>query len=360
MLGLATEDVSPREALRRVRSLIASQNGVIAPLPISEEELNPEIQDDLSLRVTAIEPIGTIRRVPFQFPEESDCSEFSFFEDGKQRTVQVGYIPTQIGTRQVLIPVHFYVVAAVILRRDLRELKLWTGPILDSGILVARSLVPDQSILEGFEESGLRVVDTRGVGGDYYDLRRRALNEAKTRRLLAEDQLIAQWRVSPESSTAFLVVDGTLMNLRNEASVERCIGISKSFGSRYFDVSDHSRILNMGQFARSWTFRFHSPEDEGDSSRLGARDRISWYPRLRTRPNTDPEFGLVRVEVSQRHAERATEYADRFSRSLLSDRLPTSYPAPRWDNHLYPIAACENYLSSVMPSIETINAAMRG
>jgi hypothetical protein len=158
----------------------------------------------------------------------------------------------------------------------------------------------------------------------------------------------------------FLVVDGTLMNFRREENVERCIGVSKSFQTRYFSVSDHSRILQMPEFSRSWTFRFHSPDDPDDDVHKGARERISWYLRLRERTNQDPEFGLIRVEISQRHTDKASEYANRFSRSLLTERLPTSYPYPRWDKHLYPIRACENYLSSITPSLETISAVMKG
>jgi hypothetical protein len=349
--------MSSYSVLRKAKEFISAQGGEIAPLPISEEELNPSIQEDLSLQAYSLESMGSCYPVDYSFPDDSACSEFSFFEDGRQRTVQIGSIDTEYGNQHVMIPVHFFVVAAVILQRCDRELKLWGAAEVRQGILVDKSLVPDQHILAQFKDT---IVDTHGQGGDYYELRRYALQTAKVLRLEAENDLITKWRQSQEASDHFLIVDGTLMNLRNEDNVERCVGVSKSFGSRYFPVSDHNRILRMKEFERSWTFRFHSPEDENDSLSLGARERISWYLRLRSRPNVDPEFGLIRVEISRRHAEQAPEYAHRFSRSLLSERLPTSYPTPRWDKHLYPIQACENYLSSVMPSVSTINASMKG
>ncbi len=352
--------MSIQDALRLARDLISAQGGEIAPLSISEEELNPHVQDDLTHQAYPLEPMTSCYRVEYEFPNDSICSEFSYFEDGRQRTVQIGFIPARIGTHQILIPVHFFIVAAVILKREQRSLNVWNEPEIQRGVFIEKSLVPNQAILREFESLGLTVVDTQGQGGDYYDLRRRALQEAKKRRLYVEDKLIERWRKSSESQDHYLVVDGTLMNFRNEQNVEQCIGVSKSFGSRYFDVSDHNRIMRMAEFERSWTFRFHSPEDETDDPSLGARERISWYLRLRSRPNSDPEFGLIRVEISQRHSNRSSEYAERFSRSLLSERLPTSYPAPRWDKHLYPIRACENYLSSIMPSITSINASMKG
>lgn len=350
-----------RNALQRAREFISAQGGEVAPLSLSEEELNPELQDDLTLQVVQLESMDSTYQVSYSYPDDSDCSEFRFFEDGKQRTVQIGHIPSQIGNNRILIPVHFYVVGAVILERVDKKLELWHEPEICQGIFVERSFVPDQSVLNEFERMGLVVTDTAAPqGADYYDLRRRALQEAKKLRLNLEDTLIARLRQSSVKNEGFLIVDGTLMNFRNEDNVERCVGISKSFGSRYFNLSDHNRIMQMAEFERSWAFRFHSPDDEADDARMGARERISWYLRLRSRSNTDPEFGLIRVEISRRHAEQVTKYADRLSRSILSERLPTSYPAPRWDKHLYPIRACENYLSSVMPSISTITASMKG
>jgi hypothetical protein len=296
--------------------------------------------------------------VPYNFPDDSSQSEFRFFEDGRQRTVQVGFIPYRSGEIEVLLPVHYFAVGAAILERQDRALSVWQEPIIEEGILVERSLVPNSSLIESFEAQGLRVVDvaSKSPGADYYQLRRRSLEVAKNLRLDAEDRLISRWRTSVEAADTFLVVDGTLMNFRNEDNVGRCVGVSRSFSSRYFSSSDHNRILQLGEFHRSWSFRFHEEEED---LRQGARERVSWYLRLREGQNSDPEFGLIRVEISRRHLKQAAPFADRFSKSLLSDRFPTAYPRPRWDKLLYPIQACESYLSSLMPSTETIRAAMR-
>jgi hypothetical protein len=349
-------------ALQRAKAFIAAQRGRIAPLPISEEELNPDVQDDLSVQAYPLEDATRAYRVDYRYPDDAPRSEFQYFEDGRQRTIQIGHIPTEIGMNQLMIPVHFFVVASVILQRDRGQLSVWDRPIVRQGIFLPRSLIPNQWVLEEFIDAGLDVVDTeeRSAGtGDYYDMRRRALREAKRLRLTVEQQLITRWRQDPQSAGRFLVVDGTLMNMRDEKSVDRCIGVSKSFGSRYFDSSTHSRVLCLGEFERSWTFQFHDQESDARDLRKGSRERISWYLRLRQSANCDPEFGLVRVEISQRHQDEAPALADRFSRSLISERLPTSYPAPRWDKHLYPIRACEAYLASIIPSIATITASMR-
>lgn len=351
-------------ALRKAKEFITAQGGEVAPLSVTEEEQNPDIQDDLTFHAAPLESMDAVYDVPYDYPKDSDCSEFRFFEDGRQRTIQIGYIRATYGENLVLIPVHFFAVSAVILQREDRKLKLWKGPLVEQGILVPASLVPDQAALDDFVKAGLTVVDTEsGVGspGDYYDMRRRALRRAKERRLAVEQELISQWRsdCSPAADD-FLVVDGTLMNMRDEKNVECCIGVSKSFGSRYFDISKHNEIMQMRACQRSWAFSFHDTENEEDDTRKGVRERMSWYLRLRERRGTDPEFGLIRVEIAKKYMNKAAECAERFSRSLLSERLPTAYPAPRWDKHLYPICGCETYLSSIMPSIPTVTAVMKG
>jgi hypothetical protein len=348
--------MSHKAALKAAREFLTAAGGHPAPLSLSEEELNPTLQDDLSLRAIALESMDNLYPVPYSFPEESICTEFLFFEDGRQRTLQIGFIPTRIGEVDIIIPVHYFVVAAVILRRENRRLVLWDSPSIQQGILVQKSLVPDPQVLTRFEQQGLAVVDTEGEGGDYYELRNKALRVAKNLRLSVENDLITRWRRSADAESSFLIVDGTLMNFRNEDNVERCIGVSKSFGSRYFSVSDHARILQMEPFQRSWVFRFH---DEDEDLRMGGRERLSWYLRLRKGIHVEPEFGLIRVEISRRHLGNASTLADRFSKSLLSERLPAAYPLPRWDKHLYPIRGCESYLTSLMPSIETIRASMQ-
>lgn len=341
-----------QEALRQAKEFVTAQGGQVAPLGVTEEEINPESQDDLSLRAESIESMNQVYDVPYEYPQDSDCTEFRFFEDGRQRTLQIGYIRTSYGENLTLIPVHFFMVAAVVLERRERKLVLWRKPVVQQGVLVPKGLIPEQQILQGFEQKGLLVVDTDRPGsppGDYYDIRRRALLRAKDQRLAVEQQLITEWRESNEAGKGFLIVDGTLMNMRDEKNVASCIGVSKSFGSRYFDISKHNQIMQMKACQRSWTFRFHDETDESDDQRKGSRERLSWYLRLRDKPNADPEFGLIRVEMSKSHIPKAGEFANRFSRSLLSERLPTAYPAPRWDKHLYPIQGCENYLSSIMP-----------
>ena len=187
-------------ALRKAKEFIIAQGGQVAPMSISEEDLNPDAQDDMTMEVALLEAAHSVYDVPYDCCKDSDCSEFRYFEDGRQRTIQIGFIRADYGANLVLIPVHFFVVAAVILERRNRQLKLWKEPRLDQGIFIARSLIPDQNVLDDFAKSGLSIVDTEtasGVPMDYYEMRRRALSRAKERRLALEQQLITEWRGDP-------------------------------------------------------------------------------------------------------------------------------------------------------------------
>jgi len=347
-------------SIRLAKDFITEQGGETAPLPLSEEEIDPSVQYDQEVTAKLLESKEEVYPVDYDHPEDAGCSEFSFFEDGKQRTVQIGHIRAEIGSAHITIPVHYFVVAAVILQRSGRKLNPWREPAMYEGILIERSLAKSKRILSEFEEKGLAIEGVEVKGGDYYDLRRKALQKVKQLRLDLEQDLITKWRKSEESEGNFLVVDGTLMNLRNERNVDRCVGVSKSFQTRYSNASDYSRITSLEEFERSWSFSFHDPEDEDYDLRTGPRERVSWYLRLRTGRNKNPEFGLVRAEISKKYRDEPAKYADQFSRWLLSERLPTSHPAPRWSNHLFPISECENYLTSRMPSTSTINASMKG
>ncbi|MGZ3808574.1 MAG: hypothetical protein ACXVCE_10850, partial [Bacteriovorax sp.] len=254
------------QGLSLAKRLLNQLGGVLCPSPISEEELNPTDQDDQAATAIPIEPITSGYSLNFD-PRINAGSNLYFFEDGKQRTVQVGFIPIEIstGSRNItrVIPVHYFVIAAVILKRIERNLSVWNTPIIRQGIMLEKSMV-DSVLIEQFENQGLEIIDTpsQNLGGDYYELKRIALQKAKDLRLQVETELINAWKTKEGDTNKFLVVDGTLMNFRNDQSLQNCIGISKSFKSRYHSLDDHNKVLSLPEFYRSWLFRFHSPESD--------------------------------------------------------------------------------------------------
>jgi hypothetical protein len=212
--------------------------------------------------------------------------------------------------------------------------------------------VPKQDSLKPLEEAGIEIVDTKDPGRNFNKLCRGAETVAKKIRLDLEAEVLEVWseRVNDGS---FCVVDGTVMNLRVEDALPRCLGVSKQVIERFFELPNHRRVHNLKFGERSWVFRFKTEEDD---QRMGGRDRLSWYLRIRDTKGRHPEFGLLRCEISTAHTKRATDLADRLSASLLAERYPITFPDARWDRLLYPIHQCELYLRSRSRSVSSIQA----
>jgi hypothetical protein len=330
--------------LAAIKDFVTANNGTLAASAFLEEE--GYIAEELE-SVTNTANLEEVATYPV---EQQTESEFCFFEDGIQRTLYIG----QLLANGAHIPVHYCTVAATILERSERCFHPVDGLLLKKDlILVSKSHIPKPGTLDRLEAEGVTIVDTGVTSTNFNELCRKAQYWSKAKRLELEAELIELWDKT-YSGPSFLVVDGTIMNLRSEDAVARCLGISKQIQERHHELADHKKILGLKNGERSWTFSFKGVDED---SRMGARDRISWYLRIRDTKGRHPEFGLLRCEISKRHKDAAPELADRLSRSLCAERFPIAYPDSRWDRLLYPIRQCEQYLRSKCKPVRSIQAA---
>lgn len=344
--------------ISHIKKLIHELNGQFSVAQFAEEELvSTYDSDDISNPTTyEIETSGSTFNIDFD--DVIDKSEFGFFEDGKQRTIQIAYLSIPVENEIRIVPVHYYAVGVVILKRINKKLSIWGKPLIETGIVIHKNAIIEKDKIKQIEGLGLNILDTSSYEdkeetiSDYYQLKRWALEIVKKRRIDKEQDLIDQW-IKQEGNTKFLTIDGSLINLRGEDNLKQCIAVSR--GSR-INIDKYDKIMRLKEFERSWTFTFHSG---GSQSNLGVRNRISWFLRLRDNANNNPEFGLIRLELHPSHRKNAASLANSFSKSLIIERLPTSYPENNWDKTLYPIAVCSKYLSAIMPSIRTIKSSMK-
>ncbi|HKA17772.1 MAG TPA: hypothetical protein VKN18_05595 [Blastocatellia bacterium] len=330
--------------LSSIKDFMLENGGVLAAGSILEED-NP-IAEELEHAGETV----NLERTDAQQVKCDGNSEFRFFEDGIQRTLYVGHLIVN----GFHIPVHYCTAAAVILQREDRSFHLVEGLFLKRDmLLVSRANVPIPSTLDRLTRSGVEVVDTGRATRNFNELCRAAQYQAKDERLAVEKIVIEKWAETFKDGS-FLVIDGTLMNLRSEDAVARCLGVSKEVIERYFELHNHRKIYGLIEGERSWVFHFKTADDD---PRLGARDRLSWYLRIRNTKGRHPEFGLLRCELSKAHADRCTELAERFSSSLFAERYPIAFPDPRWDRLLYPIRQCEQYLRSRCRPVASVQAA---
>lgn len=330
--------------LGAIKAFILENGGVIAAGSILEEE-NPIAEE--------IEHAGSTVNLERTDPKNvahDGTTEFSFFEDGIQRTLYVAHLIVN----GFHIPVHYCTVAAVILQRTDRHFHLVEGLFSKREmLLVSRANVPNPASLDRLAGAGVEIVDTEKATRNFNELCRSAQYRAKDERLDIEKKVIEAW-VEKFDDGSFLVIDGTLMNLRSENAVARCVGISKELIERYSELENHRKIHALKEGERSWVFNFKTAEED---PRLGGRDRLSWYVRIRSTKGRHPEFGLLRCELSTKHKENCGDLANRFSKSLMAERYPIAFPDPRWDRLLYPIRQCEQYLRSRCRPIASVQAA---
>jgi hypothetical protein len=328
--------------LSGIKEFMARNGGVLAAGSILEED-NPLAEE--------IEHAGetiNLERTEARNVRRDVQSTLKFFEDGIQRTLYIGHLITN----GFHIPVHYCTVAAVILQRTEGRFNFIEDLFRKREILLV-SRAPLPSSMDQLAGSGIEVVDTGATGKNFNDLCRAAQYQSKDERLALEKIIIEKWAEDFDDGS-FLVVDGTLMNLRSESAVARCVGVSKEVVERYFELQNHKKIHGLALGERSWVFRFKTEEQD---QRLGARDRLSWYLRIRDTKGRHPEFGLLRCELSKSHADRCVELADQLSESLFAERYPIAFPDPRWDRLLYPIRQCEQYLRSRCRPIRSVQAS---
>jgi hypothetical protein len=290
--------------LALIKDFLVENGGVIAPGAVLEEEAYIPEEIEYSGSATNVEPVGT------KYLEASDLSELRFFEDGIQRTLYVGHLIV----RGFHIPVHYCTVAAVILERNNRRFGLAADLFRKREVLLlSRANVPSQESLKPLEEAGIEIVDTEDPGRNFNKLCRDAQYAAKQIRLDLEREVLALWSERVDDGS-FCVVDGTVMNLRVEEALPRCLGVSKQVIERYFELQNHSRIHNLKFGERSWVFRFKTEEED---QRMGGRDRLSWYLRFATPKDDIPSLGCCDV---------------RSARDMPTGqpRLPTGCPPACW------------------------------
>jgi hypothetical protein len=336
------------ESFKFLQDFILQQGGTVAPeATLAEEQVIPT-QITKPEFGQALEDTHAIH-IDYNPRRDSPISKLTYFQDGVQRTLLVGHILYQ----NFHIPVHFSIVAAVILKRKNRKLTVWDKPLIKKSLIIPKQFVSDQDAFN-LMPTDVTIVDIPTESPDYYEIKRLAFQASKTERLKCEEELIEKWLESAVGED-LLIIDGTIMNFRNEKAIEKCIGVSKSFRTIYCKLGEYQKILQLKEFERSWAFRF---KEAGADPNMGMRDRISWYLRLRDKDGHNPEFGLVRLEVSLKHEGNIENMANDISKSIISERYPASFPDERWHNLIYPIKRCEIYLRSALPSTDSIRASV--
>jgi hypothetical protein len=240
------------------------------------------------------------------------------FLDGIQRYEVMAYAGAS--------PVVVAEIAAAVLER--RERQLHQAEVARRRLVIARPRVLEQ-LGDAIEGHAAIALTDEGPAHPVHDfqLARREVDAARGR---LEVELGHRYRAT---STAWLIVDGSLSESPRWAADERMIGVAKSHATLPFSDSDLEQYLRLPAGSRSPVFQPAGSE---------IAPVYSWALRLWPWEGKDLLHGLIRVEAAPTLDTLAQ--ADQLSRWLLAERAPVSTPDPRWDRLLYGIRAVEEYL----------------
>ncbi len=240
------------------------------------------------------------------------------FLDGTQRYEVMAYAGSS--------PVVVAEIGAAVLERRGRQLHV--AAVARRRLLIAR---PEVLLELGDTVEGHQAVALPEDGPPHpvhdFMLARREVDRARGR---LEVEIGHRYR---ESSSAWLIVDGSLAESPQWASDPHMLGVCKSHSTLPFADTDLEAYLRLPAGARSPVFQPVGHE---------VAPVYSWALRLWPWEGKDLLHGLIRVEVAPTLGSLAQ--ADQLSRWLLAERAPVSTPDARWDRLLYGIRAVEEYL----------------
>lgn len=150
----------------------------------------------------------------------------------------------------------------------------------------------------------------------------------------------AERRLAEEQITrpGVVAVDGGLVG-RPSRAPDRLVGYVKSAQRRY--LPDESVLYGLAPGWRSPMFRI--PAGAGS-----AKARYSAYVRLHDASHAGWAHGLIRVETFSK------DLIGPAAARALAERQSAASGDGRWDRHLGPIRACEEFLRARRPSVYTL------
>jgi len=338
--------VERRRNLQVVYDFLGRVNARTSPIPSLEEDNYRMREGFQHFAVELVEeqnPDKSFLEIAHQPAESAD-----FFTGSMQRTQLVGHIELE-GHE---VPLHYVIVSSIILRRDDRAFHAWKSAIKHEYILAPMKFLPKAEKLEE-EFSGDLPVTLQDTGGDelnYTQLRIAAVNRARDLKWETRYDLLASWKKEEGLDPNKLnIINDSLLHTDNDELTENMIGFLRMVYVPFENRDQLSNHLMLDEFQRGQLFKIIDPEKTENT-------KYSWFLRIRQIAKAEPEYGLVRLEILAQNDEEALRHADDFSCLVVRERFPVTFPAPQWDKLIFPHKLCDQYLSSLVPSSETIQS----
>ncbi|HEX9746557.1 MAG TPA: hypothetical protein VGB30_14145 [bacterium] len=310
-----------QNVLSLIKSFISEMGGSLAPEAVVEEQ---------QFHVSPAEPM--VARDEFYEVPASPGSKMGLqlFQAGVSRTYLVGQIHTDDDVR----PVHYASVASVVLHRYNGKMSPYTRPLIADLLLVDLSGIADSEVVERYRE-GIEIIDCKPANGDlgYKNRRLKAIREAaRVQREMQEEGLIACGE--GREPGVVIVVDDSLSNIDGAADMSGIVGV----------VPAEAELLGVGSKVLSCPFMARTALDT--KSRPN-----SFYLRLRESRGSNPDFGLIRVELGKKPdgSNPDEDWASDVASLLVKERFPIDADGLGWDKKIFALQNAGQYIDTLVP-----------
>jgi hypothetical protein len=344
--GTAAIAAAGRSQLNRIFELISALGGRTSPADSLEEDSFRVREGFHNFRLELVEPEHS--DIDFSKSPRPDNVNLVYFARTMQRTQLIGHFVH----RGIEVPLHYSITGAIVLQRVGRKFRVWGEPELRNNVLVPFQFVENRSILEQFESTReLRLVDTGGERAEYTQLRIAAVKCARELTLELRGRLYLKWRKAEGADLSnYLVASGMVADVPNKWLTKNFVALAR----RVYVPWQNSELLEpqlaIPAFQRGQVMR--TVNAVGDDT----MEKYTWFVRLRSSSQADPEFGLLRCTCIADNDAEAVQRADAISARLIDERVPVTFPAEHWDRLIFPLKLCRDFLESMVPTRATVKS----
>jgi|GEM_PF-1375824 len=345
-VGTAAGAEASRSHLHRVFALLSDLGGRTSPAESLEED-NFRVREGFhNFRLETVEPEAPDRDYS-QVERPADVN-LVYFARMLQRTQLVGHFVH----KGFEVPVHYAITGTIILQRAGRKFRVWGQPELRNNVLVPFQFVNDPAVLEQFSsDRELRLVDSGGDRPEYTQLRIAAVRRARELTLEQRGRLYIRWlRAEGKDQTNFMAASGMVADVPNKWLTSNFVALARRVYVPWQNSELLEPQLRIPAYGRGQVMSVINTV--GDDP----MPKYTWFVRLRSSAQADPEFGLLRCTIVADSDSEATARADALSARLIDERLPVTYPAENWDKLIFPLKLCQDFLSSLVPTRATVKS----
>jgi len=346
LTGTAATAAAGRGHLGHIFDLLSEIGGRTSPGEQIEES-NFRVREGFhNFRLEPVEQAAP--GIDFAKQQRPEHVQLVYFSRALQRTQLVGHFYQ----KGIEVPVHYAITGSIILEREHRKFKVWHKPELLTNVMVPFDFVDRREVLERFQsDAQVHLINTEGDRAEYTQLRIAAVRKARELTLGLRGKLCSEWGLSDgQDLKKYMVLSGTVADVPNKLLGPNFFAIARRVYVPWQNSELLEPQLTLPPYHRGQVMR--TVNTVGDDP----MPKYTWFIRLRSSSQADPEFGLVRCTCLADSDQEAIEKANDITGRLVDERLPVTFPAEGWDKLIFPMKLCNDFLESMVPTRETVKS----